>query len=196
MIHEIEIPHTAADVATLQLEAEASGAFPDFLIETPDEYASVDAWLSDVVRKKDAVVSMRQTATGPLKATIKVIDGWFLPVVRALERSETRLKGHMQEYQLAVREADRKARLAVATAPEGDELMMALATASAAPPAGRATTSFGWAVKRVLPDLLPDEYWIPDEKRLAEVARAHKGDEPPVIPGVVFESIVRIGARR
>lgn len=194
----VPLPHSAADVATLQREAELTAAFPDFDIADAGEYAAVDAALSDVVRRKDAVIAMRKSATSPLYGVVKTVESWFRPVVVALESAETRLKGTMNAYLVAQHAREREARAAIATASEGVELVAALAVATeaGAPPAGRATVAFVWIVDRVIVDLLPDEWWTPDTAKIAAVAKAHKGDDPPVIPGVVFKRDAKIGARR
>jgi hypothetical protein len=197
----IPVPHAAHEVAAMQLEAETAGAFEDFTIDTAEEYTAVDAMLTDVVRKKDAVTKMRQSAVAPVKAGIKVVEGWFAPVLAAYERTETRLKGTMSEYRIKQHETERKAReLAAVHITEGDSpaLLAALATANdaATAPAGRATTTFVWVVERIAHDMVPAEYKITDEKRIAEIARTHKGDDPPVVPGVTFRRDARIGARR
>lgn len=197
----IDVPVTAADVATLQLEAEAGAAFPEFTIDTPDEYTQVDAWLSEVVRKKDAALAMRRTATGPAYKGIKIVEGWFAPVISALETTERRLKGHMGAYRVAQHRVEQEARelaAQMATAGDGVALGAALTVAAdaAVAPMGRATAALSWEVDRIIPDLLPAEWWMPNEAAIAQFAKAHRGDGPPVVPGVVFKQIAKIGARR
>jgi hypothetical protein len=45
-----------------------------------------------------------------------------------------------------------------------------------------------WVIDRVIIDLMPAEYLIPDLDRIVrEAANSASRDERPVIPGVVFE---------
>lgn len=198
----LNVPATAPEVAALQKTAEAELlAWANFTIDTPEEYAAVDATLSEVVRRKDAATAMRQRATGPLYKATKEIESWFAPVLRALTALESKLKGGMSAYRIAQETRAREAReLAAKAADAGDSgaLTEALTTAieAATPPAGRASVGFEWRIHRIADDLVPDEWWSVDTKRIEAHAKAHKGDDPPIIPGVVFERFAKIGARR
>lgn len=204
--HEITLalPTSAADVATLQRQAEDDApAVQAITIADADDYAFADAILTDVVQRKDAVVAMRKQATVPLYQVVRTIEGWFKPVVSALESSERTLKERMGAWRLQIAERERAAREAAAVAAEsGDAGAMVTAlnaatSAQMAPAAGRATTRFVWAVKRIAEDLLPDEWWTPDVARIEALAKETPGDsDPPVVPGVVFERRAVIGARR
>lgn len=198
----LNVPATAQEVAALQRQAEAELAtWHEFTIDNAEEYEQVDAVLSDVVRRKDGATAMRKRATGPLYKATKEIESWFAPYLRALEKMESILKSSMGQYRVAQAEREREAReLAAHAADAGDAgaLVEALtvATEAAQAPAGRATVGFEWRVKRIAEDLLPREWWTPDTERIAAFAKAHKGDDAPVIPGVVFERAARVGARR
>lgn len=200
----IAMPVSAADVAALQREAESNA--PDIraiTVTDADGYTFADAILTDVVQKKDAVIAMRKSATVPLYGVVRTIEGWFKPVVSALEASESHLKRAMGEWRLAESERERAAREAAAVAAEsGDSAGMlgALAEASDAGAArgeGRATVRYVWAVKRIVRELVLPDWLVPDVARIERVAREAPGDgDPPVIPGVVFERVARVGARR
>ncbi len=198
----IAVPTTAHEVAALQERAEAElEAWGTFTIDTAEEYAAVDATLSDLVRRKDAAMAMRKTATGPLYKATKTIESWFAPYLGAITELEGRLKHEMGAYRLAQAVREREAREAAAVAADaGDEgtLMTALvvATEAAQPPDGRATVAFGWRVARVVDDLVQREWLVPDRARMDAYARAWHEEEPPVIAGVVFERAAKIGARR
>jgi len=193
-------PTTATEVATLQHEAESLVPSVERLtIESADDYTFADGLLSELVRRKDAAVAMRKRATGPLKEAAREIESWFRPLVTALERCEAHLKGEIGRWRidedaraLAARDAAAKA----AQAGDVDAMHEALDTATAPSTSGRSTVRYRWAVKRIVRDLLLPEWLVPDEKRIAKLAREHKGDEPPVVPGVVFEREAIVGARR
>ena len=200
----VALPHDAAAVATVQAEAErALGLFKQIeTLDTYDEYGQADAWLTETARRKDAVVAMRKSATGPMYEAIRTIEGWFRPVVSALGEAEAHLKSVMGAFRLSIAEAEQAAREAAAEAADmgnAPALVEALTEAAALaerPPDARASCAFQWVVKRISPDMLPDEWWTPDTAKIEAFARRAKGDDAPVIPGVVFERVAQIGARR
>lgn len=195
----IAIPYSLLEVQALQLEAEAeAAAYIEFTIENAAEYAAVDAALSDVVRRKDQALAMRKSVLAPLEGVAKTIREWFAPWLRALETTETRYKGTMGAYELERRRLEREAfERAADAADRGEPVVEALTQAAEfGTRVGRATSRVVWRVERIIREMLPAEYLIPDEKAIAKVAREHTGDDPPVIPGVVFKQDVQIGARR
>lgn len=200
----IAVPTDAREVAALQREAESDcSAITRLEVATDDEYAFADQLLTHVVQRRDAAIAMRRQATVPLYAVIKTVEGWFKPLVDADTCSERHLKDAMSRYRLAQAEAEREAReLAAQAAAEGDaETLLAaltVATEAGAKPAGaRATTKFAWRVKGVpYPAAVPREYWCVDRAKLDALAKAHKGDDPPIVPGVEFERVAQIGAKR
>jgi len=198
----LQVPATAHEIAALQKIAESDlQTWREFTIDTAEEYEAVDAVLSDVVRRKDAATAMRTSATGPLYKATKTIESWFAPYLGALTGLEVLLKGGMGTYRLAQAEREREAREAAAVAADADDSealteALTVAAEAAQAPAGRASVGFEWRVARIVEDLLPREWWTPNTKRIDAHAKAHKGDDPPVIPGVVFERVAKIGARR
>ncbi len=187
----------------MQAEAEADGlAVSALKVTDADTLALADALLTDVVTRKDAAVAMRKRATGPMYAAVREIETWFRPLVIALETAERHLKDLVGAYRLEQHDRARAAReLAAAAAEQHDAsaLIEALTVAddAAAPDGARATTRYAWQVKRIAEDLLPDEWWTPDTTRIDAVAKAAAGDgDAPVIPGVVFERVAIVGARR
>lgn len=173
-------------------------------IATQADYTEVDGFLTDVVRRKDALVAMRRRATDPLTEAKNVILDWFRPAVGALETVEATLKAAMAGFLEAQREAERQARakaLAAVKSGEGQALVSALTEASqaqAAPSAGRATVRLYWQIDRIATDLLPAEYLCPDLAKILDEAKRQgiTGDEPPVIPGVIFKQVASVGAKR
>jgi hypothetical protein len=199
----ITVPNTAHEVAALQADAELELAtWSEFSIDTAAEYEQVDTFLTGIVRRKDAALAMRTSATGPLYKSTKTIEGWFAPYLAALTALEGKLKAGMGTYRLAQQARERDARAEAARlASSGDSgaaLVEALtvATEAAQPPAGRASVGFEWRVHRVADDLVTREWLCVDRARIDAYAKSWKGDEPPVIPGVVFERFAKIGARR
>jgi hypothetical protein len=197
----VRVPNTT-DLATEQRKAEDLAiALRGATCESADEYSALDTILSEVARKKAAVLEMRKGYTAPLYGVIKRVEGDFRPLVSSLETCEAALKGAMGAYRVACERAEREAReLAAKAAESGDAgaLVEALTVASeaGAKPDARATTTFFWRVKVCNPAAMSREFLVPDLPRLEKLARAHKGDAPPIVPGVTFERIAQIGAKK
>lgn len=198
----ITLPTSAVEIAKLQAKAEAERSAYDAIVVTDsDQYEFADALLTGVVRERDAAIAMRTSATGPMYAAIRVVEGWFRPYLAALEGPEKYLRGLMNGYNVEKERREREAReLAAVAAETGDAQGMVdaltVATHVAAPTAARASVRMGWGVKAIDEELLPPEWWEPKYSALAALAKKHKGDSPPVIAGVTFERTAAVGARR
>jgi hypothetical protein len=199
----VSIPPDVRELARLQREAEDDAAALA-CVDVADAVtlADADAFLTDVVRRKDAALAMRKRATGPMYTAAKEIESWFRPLMAALEGAERGLKNVIGAYRMRQLDTERQARELAAQAAEGrdpEALVTALTVAAdaGAKDGARATTRYAWTVKRIIPDLLPDEWWSPDEARIAAFAKAAPGEgDEPVIPGVRFERVAIVGARR
>ncbi len=198
----VALPPDVRELAALQRAAEADlVTYADPNLGALD-VSDLDVLLTDTVRRKDAAVAMRKRVTGPAYAIAHEVEGWFRPLVTALEGAERHLKALVGAKRLATLETERAAReLAAVAADEGDAgtLLEALAVAgdAAAPDGARATTRYAWIVKRIAEDLVPDEYWCVDVAKIGAIAKAADGSgDAPVIPGVVFERVALVGARR
>lgn len=199
----VALPMNAADVAALQRQAEYD--VPSYLaveVADADTYQFADALLTDVAQRKDAITAMRKSATGPMYTAVRTVEAWFKPVTAALESAEAHLKSVMGAWRLAEREREAAAREATAVAAEAGDAATMIAAVSeaaaiAAPTGARATTRFVWIVKRIAADLIPPDWMVPDVARIEALARSTPGDaDAPVVPGVIFERIARLGARR
>jgi hypothetical protein len=190
------------NLAELQREAEENApAYALVTIEDANDYTLADALLTDVAQRKADVLAMRKSATGPMYTAAKTVEAWFRPLLTALEASEAALKRVMGQYRIALEKREREARELAAKAAEASDakaLVTALTVASeaATKPAGRATARYVWAVESCNPPAMSREFLVPDVSRLEALARAHKGDEPPIVPGVVFVRRAIIGARK
>ncbi len=197
----IAVPHSAGEAAILQAEAEADLVeVKTMSITNDDTFKAFDVILTSLAQRKDAALAMQRSATGPMYKAAKVVELWFKPLTSALDEGIAYVKAAMGAYRVAEDAKRREAATSAAALADGDNgaaLVEALTTAGAAPAAARATTRYGWKVLRIVEDMLPDEYWTPDLARLDIIAKkAGSSEEPPIVPGVVFERTAQIGARR
>lgn len=171
-----------------------------FKVTNAEELVEADDYLSQVVRERDALVAKRQELVKPFKTLVSTVEETFRPFVKDLTSAEEHLKKEIGAYRLAQQREAEAAREAAAVALETtgkvDVQAIERANALTEPDAGRSTTRYVWEVKRINPDLLPDEYWAPDRAKIEAIAKAAKGDDAPVVPGVVFERVAIVGARR
>lgn len=201
---EVPIPHTAAQIAALQKTAEADAAEVVALVvvDSPETYTAADEILTELAQRKAGAVAMRKSATVPMYQAIRVVEGWFRPYVAALDTGIGHIKASMSAFRVAQDATERAARADALAAAEagGDGVKLieslTLAEEASQKPDGRASCAFGWKVARIVEDLLPDEWWTPDLAKIDVVAKSADGDELPVIPGVVFERVAKIGARK
>lgn len=200
----IERARLAIDLAARQAELEAD-ADPECLatitVHDDHTYAVVTDLRTKVRAIKDELVTLRQGAAQPWKKVATTIEAMFRPGIQAAEQIEADFRLKLESYQVAKLTAEREAREAATAAAQADDsgaLVAALQAstdlAARAPDGGR--TSVRWTVKRIAQDLLPDEYWTPDVAKIEAIAKAHKGDDPPVVPGVIFEQAVSVAVRR
>lgn len=189
------VTYDAAELATLQAAGEAlATTAATFTCPDDPSYQALDGILSAVLGELDVIDATKRTVTDPLRAAIKATDKLFAPVIAPRDAVVVMCKRLMADYQTAKALAERTARaLALQAAKAANDAGMAaaltVAASVAAPVDAGAQTRWRWVVKRIIPDLLPDEYWTPDEKKIGALAKAWPGksEDPPVVPGVVFE---------
>ena len=193
----------AITLAAIQKDAEAD-AMPEALatitVDDAGDYTIVTGIRAEVRAKKDELVRLRQTAATPWKKIATTIEEMFRPAIRALEAIEADYKSKLEAYQLAKVKAEQEAReraTAAAMADDSPALVEALSESAAlAVRDDGGSVRTRWVVKRISRDLLPAEYLMPDTAKIGLVAAQHRGDEPPVIPGVVFALDVSVAVRR
>jgi hypothetical protein len=200
---------TSADqAAATQREAEAElaglAAHPEALAVTDaDSKADVVEFLREWQRRGDAVELMRTSATKPLLDVKRTIDGWFKPAGDAIGKIVELCKDAIGGYDLAQenkRLAAKAEAQAAAEAHDTGAMLTALTVAASSAPAKveGSSTRFEWRVKRIVREMLPAEWLVPDEVRIAKRARdagtSEKGPDP--IPGVVFERVPFVTGRR
>ncbi len=178
-------------------------ALADASIDDDDDAREANAELRLRATELAAVEQMWKETKAPIKEAEKKIDALFQPAVYAARSVVAKLRTMIEGYEKLKREAQRKAlaeAAKAATAPGPEALHAALTKAADAAPTELDGTSFvrTWVVERYAADcatqdhhrtrttMIPDQFWIIDEKALARVGREHKGDDPPIVPGVVW----------
>jgi hypothetical protein len=190
--------------SAMRAAAKEQTALEGCTIDDDDDARAASGELRLRVTELAAVERMWAETKAPIKELEKRIDTLFKPGVEAARLVVNTLRGLLEGYEKLKREAQRKAlaeAAKVATHADATKLHTALVAAADAAPTQLEGTSFvrTWIVKRytigcVAPDgqhrtaatMIPDVFWSIDEKALARVGREHKGDEPPVVPGVVW----------
>ncbi len=199
----------ALETGLARLRSETAEA-RELVIDDPDTYAAVGALLIARLKEYDEAKALRDAVTKPLHDGWKKTCALFKPSLDAWDDLIRALKASIGAYDLREAEAKRLAAeqaRAVFAAPVPDIPAMTAALQTANAPEARAagvSTDFVWKVKRIVPELLPGwhaaigPYWEPN--RVAILAEAERqgtrGDDPPVIPGVVFEREAQVTGRR
>jgi len=160
------------------------------------EYAG--SLLEYIKKEKKGLEEVRKSGPGALMSLGRKLSAQFKPLSDSLEKGEKHLKAQIGGYIAEQRELERKAlQDAAAAHVKGDQETAKNAVLHAA----EVTTSAGsdttvrevWRVAAVDPALVPRNFMIVDEKRIASIARATPGDvAPPEIAGVVFEKTTQV----
>jgi hypothetical protein len=186
---EVKMP--SMDLAVVQKEAavntkDAVGVL-DMIkrttIKTVTEYATGANWLAEIKQKRDKVDAARKSVVDPLNAVIKIVNGWLMPGIKALDDAERALKMKMVIYQQETTEKRDKLINAAGKASNQKERERLLEKAEerAAPEVGGVATRTTWTGEVVDSKKIPREFLTPDVKALLAFTRAKGGD--PEIPG-------------
>jgi hypothetical protein len=165
------------------------------------EYAEATAERAAWRKEADEFERAYKAAVAPWQTIVRAVQDAFRPGKEAYAALDvhlrTLLEAHVQRKALALRAAEREAQEA-AQADDTTATLTALATAqaAAAPLMGGGAIRWTWRVKRIAADLVPKEWWCVDEARIAAFAAAHKGEDAPVVPGVVFEREASVSVSR
>lgn len=150
-------------------------------------------WLGDFQSELKAIKEMKDSALRPMRESEQRIRGWFRPVEDALTRGVDVIKAKIGEYELANRQLQREAFTRAADLHEqGDhisaraEIVTANGHAANRKPSGASTREV-WEAEIVDASAVPREWCLPDERRIAALARTTPADTDPVqIPGVRY----------
>lgn len=192
-------PHLAAKRELYSsVEALAAG----FAVADPDSMKRGDELLKEILRERDGLEEVRKSGPGALDSIVRGLNAKFKPLRDKLDAAAANLKHAIGTYVVAERRKQEQAYQAAATAhAEGNhgEAQLALASAVGVQTTAVQGTSVRevWAVKRIAADLVPREWMVPDVPAINAHARETPIDtDPAPIPGVVFERVPAVSARR
>lgn len=160
-------------------------------------------WLTVVQRAQDELTAERESRTRPHLDELKTIRDEYRTADELCDAMIAHLKHLLGHYELACRQLQQEAFARAARAHEvGDhiEARVEIATSNALAQSGKpegVTVREVWRAEIVDASAVPREWCCPDEKRIAAVARAVKGnDNPPPIPGVRYVKEAAVSNRR
>lgn len=196
----IAVMSPAALDAKRQAVAELSRTLATCTVHDPKSRDNADGWLRMIISERSALEEMRKSAVGPLNEAVKRINGWFKPVEQMLAPIERHIREQIGGYVLAERQQQIAAYAAAAEAAAAgnhETARSALEVVNAAnTDAGAGSSVRGvWKATIVDADAVPRAWCVPDEKRIAAMARATKGGKPTAIAGVVYEFVASLTVR-
>ena len=163
-------------------------AVADFVIQSDEDGEFMASALRDVKRRHKELEDKRTSITKPMHAAKKAVDDLFRPPKEFLERLEQAMKTKIADYLALSEEANVLALQNVADAETVEEANNALATMNnIAPPKG-VSVRYKWRAEVFNPDIVPDEFRMPDERKIQAAAEdtARQRGEPLPIAGVRF----------
>lgn len=190
--HKLDVAGIAKLTAGLRDEAKQ---VTQLTIESEEDEQEAGARLVEVKQLGKGLTDLIATAKRPFLDVTQAIDKLTKPGrddIAALQKALTDVIG---KYRVELAQTRVKALTEArdaAGARQTEALTMALATAEEAKPQkleGLAV-KLVWTVKRIAEDMVPREWCVPDERRIAQHAKSFRGtpDDPPTpIPGVIFE---------
>lgn len=197
----LDEPHLQTQLAVAaQHTAELAGAS----IDSDDDAADANAMLREMLQMRDALEAARKASVVPINAEHDKVQGRYKPILAAFDAPIAAVKKLLGDWAMAqLKERSRLlAEVAkVALEPTPDALTEALAAVDEAAPTKLEGTNVRsvWKPRRyaqgcitadmhrTATTMIPDEFWVLDEKKIAAFARRVAAADTPVIPGVVFE---------
>jgi hypothetical protein len=181
---------------------------------TPELHALIGGLLIEQLKVLDAMQEQRDGVTKPMHEAWKNACALFSEGLDLQKQICAALKTHIAAYELTQAEAKALAtEQARAALVAGDvatiERALTVVNEAAPAPVQGVSTTFKWAVKRLAEaapcqhcgstrGMLPREFWTEgaDLGALNALAGKCHDNEPPIVPGVVFERAASVTGRR
>jgi hypothetical protein len=191
------------EVAAKKSKLEKAGAVATMLrIVDQKTLDTANELVRAIIGEKKAIEAMRKSATQPLNAALREINGWFKPLTALCDVVERDLKAGIAAYVTAEQERQRQAYEVAArahVAGDDEQARGALAVANEAATSAPQGTSIRevWTAEIIAPNMIPHEYLKPDEAKINAHAKATPTDvEPAPIPGVRFTKKAIVSVRQ
>ena len=182
------------------------GQIKSITIQNEDQYKQTSDFLVSLNNQYKKIEDRRTAITKPMNEAKRQVDMLFKPALNALEEIVTDVKRSMSVYLKEAQAARERAMLEAArlaqsapvtgTTPEAKEFQALVAQASAGNPEanGNVYTKARFVFVIENPALVPDEFWMIDEKKIAQFV----GERGMLanIPGVKVSQETQIIARR
>lgn len=179
----MSIPPSVVEVAE-QIKERLS--FETYSVASPIQYTHAARDLRTIKEKFKELETLRKSMTRPLDESKAQIMNFFRAPLATLERAERIIKERMLEYQ-----RNRINHLAAMSEEERADLV-ALGVTLRPEAAGISERNI-WRFRIVDPALVPEDFLVIDEAKLARIARIGKGTIP--VPGVEFYEEKILAAR-
>jgi len=161
-------------------------------IQGPEQRDTVQQTMVWVKRLGKDLDAQRTSATKPLNAVLKTVNGWFKPRIDICERVEAACKDALWRHDRALAAEQQKQLQAAATAFQAGQTEQATQALAAIPDIPQvAGTSIGTrlVLRVVAPDMVPREYCSPDPGKLAQVPKGQP------VAGCVWEEQANVRVR-
>ncbi len=172
-------------------------------IASAEQAEYVRNWLTAVQTSQDNLTLDREARTRPHLDELKTIRDEYRTADELCTAMIAHLKKLLGDYELASRQLQQEAFARAATAHEQGDHIVARAEVATSNELARAGKPAGvsvrevWRAEVVDAAAVPREWCVPDEKRIAAMARAVKGNDNPVqIPGVRYIKEAAVSNRR
>lgn len=159
-------------------------------LKTSEEFVQASEALKQLKSSYNDAESQYKELTDPLKKVVKIIDGKWKPIKQTFEATETYIKNLLLQYRQVeqaklLEKAEKEAKKVEKKSPEMAADIRAIAlTRQVTPVVEGQSFRKHWKHEVMEPSMVPDEFWIIDEKRLAAYAKAMK--ENAKVDGVRF----------
>lgn len=160
-------------------------------ITSTEEYQELADSLRDIKTRRKFIAEEEDKVTRPLREGLNAARALFKNIDAQYLTSENKIKALLAAYDTERKEAERKA-LSAALETDNARALVTLA-AQAAPVAQGVSMRTLYDFEVVDPNLVPDEFWMIDEKKIGALVRASKGTMVP--PGVKVIETTSVAAR-
>ena len=173
-------------LAKFEEEAQALGSFlSDLVVDDDASFQNVSSMLVDIKTTLKEIEAERVKISGPIYESFRATNALFTKMSGKYEAAESAIKGKLAAYYDAKVAAENLA-LAASAAEEVHSLALVDQSAPAAAGISMKPTK-KWRILDA--ELVPDEFWVLDEKLIAKAVRASVN-----VPGIEVYTVTSVAA--